>query len=209
MKFDKTDIRNMVVFLIVEVIALACIGGMVQANSEVQIPVSQERLEKMMDSHKLEPRVLGIPKSPVKEEEEEPKPKKNNRPDTPISKSLLNGLCLQESNNNPNALGDFRNGKPMAKGILQIWPAYVKDVNRVYGTSYTHNDMFNKEKAIDTTIKYLTHYGKRYTRLTGKQPTDEVYARIHNSGPNGWKDDGSRLSVNANKYWVRLKPKLD
>ncbi|HQG06785.1 MAG TPA: hypothetical protein PLX18_11665 [Anaerohalosphaeraceae bacterium] len=33
----------------------------------------------------------------------------------------------------------------------------------------------------------MTHYGKRYKRITGKPATLEILARIHNGGPDGWK----------------------
>lgn len=204
-KFDITDIRNAMCFLTLEVLIIVCIGGYIHFTESVDVPITDKYMERTMETQKLEYNTLPVPTSPKpypQIEKSTPEPIKKKAPVHPISKGLIKALCLQESNNDPNALGDYRNGKPMAKGILQIWPAYISDVNRVYGDTYSHDDMFDKDKAIDVTIKYLTHYGKHYTKVTGKQPTDEVYARMHNGGVYGWKNP------KTDKYWEQVQSKL-
>ena len=96
---------------------------------------------------------------------------------------LIMALIAVESGGDDNAIGD--GGK--ALGCLQIHAIYVRDVNRIAGTEYTHTDAFDRVKSITMTGIYLAHYGKRYTRITGKPVTYEVLARIHNGGPDGWK----------------------
>jgi len=112
--------------------------------------------------------------------------------------TLLNALEIVESNGKKNAIGD--NGK--AKGILQIWDVVVQDVNRVYKTTYVHDDAFDPVKARDIAKKYLTFWGKRYNVNTGEEPTYEVLARIWNGGPKGYRKDATI------KYWNKVKSYL-
>ena len=55
--------------------------------------------------------------------------------------------------------------------------------------------MFEPKNALDVCQKYLTHYGKHYTKNSGKEPTYEVLARIWNGGPNGWRRSST------DEYW--------
>ena len=107
---------------------------------------------------------------------------------------LLPLLVHVESGGDFNALGDC--GK--AKGCLQLWEIYVDDVNRIYKTAYVHDDAFDMYKAHEITFLYLMHYGKRYEKLTGKTATIEVLSRIHNGGPDGWKNPKTE------KYWKKV-----
>ncbi len=111
---------------------------------------------------------------------------------------LLMVLVQIESGGDHAAVGD-RNMTNKAYGILQIRKPYLDDVNRVYHTSLTMDDV-RKSQLVSrwVAIHYLKHYGKRYQRLTGKVPTYEIYARIHNGGPNGWKRDSTV------KYWQKF-----
>jgi len=114
---------------------------------------------------------------------------------------LIDALIRVETGGEKNpakAIGD--NGK--AKGILQIWDVVVKDVNRIYKTTYVHDDAFDPAKSRDIAKKYLTFWGKRYTKNTGKVPTYEVLAKIWNGGPKGYN------KTDTNKYWVKVKPYL-
>jgi hypothetical protein len=115
----------------------------------------------------------------------------------------LDAIAVVESNNNPNARGDFRRGIPMAIGAYQLWKIYVDDVNRIYNTDFEYEDRWDAAKSREMVRLYLIHYGKRYTRLTGKPCTLEVLARIHNGGPNGFKKDATK------KYWQKVKKELD
>jgi hypothetical protein len=53
-------------------------------------------------------------------------------------------------------------------------------------------------------VQYVTHYGKRYTRITGKPLNMEVAARIHNGGPNGWKESRKPYT---DAHWRRFESK--
>lgn len=95
-----------------------------------------------------------------------------------------------------NAVGD-KHLRHKAYGLLQIRQPYLTDVNKIAGkdvqavwgkSKLTLADMKDPAKAEWAFHVYLWYYGERYERLTGNVPTAAVYARIHNGGPNGWKN---------------------
>lgn len=110
------------------------------------------------------------------------------------SDKLINALITVESNGNASAIGD--NGK--AVGVLQIWPSVIKDVNGVSKIKYTNDDRKSKAKSIAICKAYLNWYGKVYQKKTGKVPTNEVYARIWNGGPIGYRKSATI------KYWDKV-----
>lgn len=83
-----------------------------------------------------------------------------------------------ETLNQPDAIGD--NGD--SYGVLQIQWGCVQDVNRYFGTKYTHKDMFNVACAEEVTKLYMQMGAELYLKRTGKHPTDEVLVRNHNGG---------------------------
>ena len=109
--------------------------------------------------------------------------------------TLIEALIIQESNGDDNAIGD--NGK--ALGCLQIWEVVVKDANNFFKQNYTHQDMFNRKKAKNVCRMYLIQWGKNYTKVTKKQPTEEVLARIWNGGPKGYEKKATL------KYWSSVQ----
>ena len=113
---------------------------------------------------------------------------------------LLPALAIVESSGNPKAV----NAKENACGLYQIRPIYLADVNRILGKeAYTLDDRFDPQKSAEIVKIYLTHYGKVYQKQTGKTPTLEVLARIHNGGPSGWKKESTK------DYWKKLRNKLE
>lgn len=98
--------------------------------------------------------------------------------------AILFVIAMVESGANSN-VKDGDGG--LAVGMYQIHQSYVDDVNRVYGTEYTHEDMRTRSKAEDVVIKYLTYWGSRYQLNTGKVPMAEDYFRLHNGGCHFWK----------------------
>jgi len=92
-------------------------------------------------------------------------------------------LATVESGGDPSAIGD--GGRSV--GLYQISKLYVDDVNRIAGTCYIYDDRFDQVKSRKMVEIYLTHYGRRYTRLTGCAVTFDVLAAIHNGGPDGWR----------------------
>jgi hypothetical protein len=102
---------------------------------------------------------------------------------------------MTESSGRDFVTGD--NGK--AVGCLQIHPIIVSDVNRIYKTHYKLSDRKNIKKSIEICIKYLKHYGAYYTKKTGKKVNAQVYSRIWNGGPSGYKKEATK------KYWGKVK----
>lgn len=123
----------------------------------------------------------------------------NTQPSVDFSR-LIPALEMVESKGKSHPIGSNDNGN--AKGILQIWDVVIQDVNRVYKTNYVHDDAFDPVKARDICQKYLTHYGKVYTRKTGSPPTYKALARIWNGGPNGYTKPSTQ------KYWNKVQKVL-
>ena len=107
-------------------------------------------------------------------------------------------LCLIaiESGGNDMAVGD--SGK--AHGALQIHQICVDDVNRIYGTSYTIQDAYKRDEAIEICKLYLMYWGSE-ERL-GRKATYEDLARIWNGGPNGYKKESTI------GYWKKVEKLL-
>ena len=104
---------------------------------------------------------------------------------------LIPALERVESGGRADAIGD--SGR--AVGILQIWPEYVQDVNRISGKAYRLPDRYIPAKSREMARIYLMHYGKNKTM--------EQTARIHNGGPNGYKKPATL------KYWAKVKRELN
>ena len=115
-----------------------------------------------------------------------------------VSDKLLDAICDIESHGNSQAVGD--SGK--AVGVYQIHKIYVDDVNSFSKTQYTYEDRKDKTKSRAMVKAYLEHYGKVYEKKTGETANNEVLARIHNGGPNGYKKDATK------KYWNKIEKEL-
>lgn len=83
--------------------------------------------------------------------------------------------------------------------ILQIARIYVRDVNRIYGTKFSHRDVTDIGSAVAMTRLYLAYYGRIYELRTGLDCTDEIFARMHNGGPKGYK------KWRTKQYWNKVK----
>ena len=92
---------------------------------------------------------------------------------------LLSALIQVESNGN-----DYARGCHGELGALQIKPIMVRDVNRIMGTHYAHQQVTNRTIATFIANAYFAHYGKHLS--------DESLARIWQSGPKGLKRSSSR-----------------
>lgn len=91
---------------------------------------------------------------------------------------IIEVLKHVETNNRPDMIGD--NGD--SYGVLQIQWGAVQDVNRYFGTDYTHDMMFQVECAEEVTKLYMQMGAELYFKRTGQQPTEEVLVRNHNGG---------------------------
>lgn len=114
---------------------------------------------------------------------------------------FINALIQVESNGNDQAMGDLKLTNK-AYGCLQIRKPYVTDINRVYGTKYNPQDCLgNRELSIQMLNQYMSIYATK-KRLGHYPPTREEIARIHNGGPNGFKNK------NTIGYWQKVQKYL-
>lgn len=87
--------------------------------------------------------------------------------------------------------------------VYQLRNIYIDDVNRICSREFLYEDRYNKAHSEDMMAVYWKYYGRRYQEITGKVPTYEVLARIHNGGPDGWRKDCTL------GYWARVKRVLE
>jgi len=124
---------------------------------------------------------------------------------------LIHALMKVENPNNvPFLVGD-KHLKNKAVGPLQVRLPCVSDVNwiigrkemrRIWHKNYlTMKDMNDFEKARWASLVYVHYWGWIYQKQTGKKPTLEVYARIFNGGPSGWKKESTRWYAMATKQY--------
>ena len=141
---------------------------------------------------------------------------------------LLDAIEWVESRGDPNAVGD--NGK--AVGAYQIWKIYVDDVNRIIALymkdvdfRFTYKDRWDKDESRTIVGIYTNHYSKHYLVDTWQlgMSSNEASARIHNAGPDGWRNDpewfvrnrdytlekAKKKIANAKKYWAKVKARLE
>ena len=95
--------------------------------------------------------------------------------------NLISALIIVESSGNDMAIGDH--GK--AIGPLQIHRSVVLDVNKFTGSHYRHHDMTNRAQARAVCEAYLRHYVTE--KRLGRKPTVADFAKVWNSGPEGFK----------------------
>ena len=95
--------------------------------------------------------------------------------------NLISALIIVESSGNDQAIGD----QGRAIGCLQIHKAVVLDVNRITGSNYRHSEMTNRVAARAVCEAYLKHYVTE--KRIGRKPTVADFAKVWNSGPEGFK----------------------
>ena len=91
---------------------------------------------------------------------------------------IVSILKQVESLGDTKAVGD--GGK--AYGVLQIHKVYVKEVNNRYGTTYTHEEMFDEICAEEVFYLYMRYASRRFKKLYKRSPTEEEVVRMHNGG---------------------------
>lgn len=102
-----------------------------------------------------------------------------------------------ESLGDTKAVGD--GGK--AYGVLQIHKAYVNEVNNRYGTTYTHEEMFDEICAEEVFYLYMRYASKRFKKLYKRSPTEEEIVRMHNGG----MYQGHKIKATVKYYKKYLK----
>lgn len=92
-------------------------------------------------------------------------------------------LKYVETGYDSTAIGD--NGKSF--GILQIQQVAIDDVNRKYGTHYTHQDAFDVQCAEEIFDLYIKMWVERLELNENRPAKPEDIVRIWNGGPRGYK----------------------
>lgn len=91
---------------------------------------------------------------------------------------LLDAIEWVESKGDACAAGDLGE-----VGAYQITKQYVDDVNRILKCdAYSYEDRFDKIKSREMVLIYIEYYDIYGFSLEDK-------ARIHNAGPDGWRND--------------------
>lgn len=116
---------------------------------------------------------------------------------------LIDALIFVESSNRPHVTGD--GGK--AIGALQFQEIMIRDVNRIAGTNFKHEDAFNLEKSKIMAAIILNHYYK-YIKRTKGTCTLEDLARVWNGGGNAWKPQNERKERALKFYWKKVEKEL-
>ena len=109
-----------------------------------------------------------------------------------MDERLWTATVRVESSGNPRAV----NPETGAGGIVQIMPECVDDCNRIaaargLGVHFTQADRFDPAKSRQMWRLYLSYWGQEYERTTGYPPSNEVYARMWNGGPTGWRKEAT------------------
>lgn len=92
-----------------------------------------------------------------------------------------------------------------AIGKYQIRDIYVRDVNRIMKTNYTHEDARRERPACDMVYFYLKYYGKKMYERTGRKPTVYDLAMIHRLGPFGYTYADHDYGIRAVNLFKAMK----
>ncbi len=116
--------------------------------------------------------------------------------------------------------GKYHRRDAQAVGAYQIHQIYVRDVNRIlalHGISsvYSYGDRYNKGKSRAMVMLYTEYYGTRAwdeiwelgifetdNKQEGFMKYFELMARIHNGGPDGYRNPKTKA------YWLKVKERL-
>lgn len=88
-----------------------------------------------------------------------------------------------ETNHRPHMIGDGGD----SFGILQIQEAVIIDINRKYGTDYTHLDAFDEVCAEEIFNLYIQMWVENLEKKENREATEYDVVRIWNGGPRGYK----------------------
>lgn len=145
----------------------------------------------------------------------------------------LDAIEQVESGGDADAVGD--GGR--AIGAYQLHKIYVDDINRIIGKKrFTYEERWDRYRSREMTDIYTTHYAQIAARhylktyMGTMEPKDgvdvpmfEIIARIHNGGPDGWRNDpewfvrnrgytleqAEKKIANTKAYWSKVKRVLE
>lgn len=118
-------------------------------------------------------------------------------------------IVLEGTGGDPTIVGD-QHLQNKAYGLFQIRKPYVEDVNNFYrdevlkkfGRLQTAKDMQDTDTATWYVKHYLNRWSSVFERKNGRKPEWYELARIHNGGPNGYKQRSTYLYL---KRYFRVK----
>lgn len=120
-----------------------------------------------------------------------------------MNPKLINALIQVESGGDDNAIGD-KGLANKAYGPLQIRAPYLEDalpyMKPQAALPTVESLLGDRTLSIAVFEAYMARYATAH-RL-GHIPTDEDIARIHNGGPNGWKNPATL------GYWTKVQAHL-
>lgn len=98
-------------------------------------------------------------------------------------KEIRDILKHVETNHNPLLKGD----NDRSWGILQIQQIAIDDVNKKYGTDYTHQDAFDINCAEEIFELYIEMWTAKLEKRENREASESDIVRIWNGGPRGYK----------------------
>lgn len=104
-----------------------------------------------------------------------------------ITDKLLDAIEITESSQR-TGLRVLDTNNLYSYGAYQIQEPYLADVNRIYGTNYSIEQVkTNKTIARSVVKKYISYYSNVAKRKLGRKLTTRELVAIHNGGPTGYK----------------------
>ena len=109
-----------------------------------------------------------------------------------------------ESNNRVDVVGD--GGR--AYGVVQIHNICVQDINRLYGTSYTHKQAFDRHTAKEMFMLYIRAGIKLFRKKHSRMPSEGEIVRMWNGGIyKGYTKTSTIKYLKKYLYYKRYKPR--
>lgn len=126
-----------------------------------------------------------------------------------VTDSMIRAIAMQESSCRNFVVGDLKNPNGKSYGMYQIRKGYLQDVmthygkecKQKYGRLLTLEDMrTSPEKSKWVVIRYISYYGSRYEKKTGKKMTAEIAFKLHNGGLQGYNPKYKKLYACSTAY---------
>ena len=111
-----------------------------------------------------------------------------------------------------HAVESDKGGNPKCGGNeYQITHACVDDVNLIcrqhrFYHRFVYKDVLDPVKSRGIALIYMSHYGEKYRKRTGKEPTAKVYALIFRLGYKGYFDP--MKASEGERYWRKISLSL-
>ena len=105
--------------------------------------------------------------------------------------AIIRAISTVESGNNPSAFNSGEN----AKGLLQIRPIMVKEINLYTNYRFTHSDCWEEDISIQAFIAFQNTFNPEWDT--------ELAARMWNGGREGYKKSSTDI------YYEKVKNVLE